>query len=361
MVMKKNISIIVPTLNEKGNINILFEEIKATFQNKDISWEIIFVDDSNNNETSDIINILQNNEKNIFLIKRFENRGLSSALILGALSSNSEYVVFMDADLQHPPKKILELYNEIKAKDIDLVSASRFLESNELLNQGRYKASLFVNFLLKKLFKINYSDVLTGFFIINRIFFINNYNKLSNIGFKLLLDIILSSKKTIKYSEIPFEFKKRHSGESKLNSRVLVDFISLLIDKIIGKFIPARYFIYSFIGCIGIIFQLTNFYFLQFFLNFNLALILSILFTIFFNFVLNNEFTYSDLKKRGYRFLIGLLKYYFFCSFGALFNFISARLIYDNTSNIYFAVLIGAFVGSIWNYSMNTSYNWNKK
>ena len=57
---------------------------------------------------------------------------------------------------------------------------------------------------------------------------------------------------------------------------------------------------------------------------------------------------------------MGLIKYYFFCSFGAVFNFIIAKMLYDNLLNIYFAVLLGAFVGSVWNYSMNTSYNWKK-
>ena len=81
----------------------------------------------------------------------------------------------MDGDLQHPPDTILSLYNEINKNNYDLVSASRFLNENKLLEQKRYKASSFVNFLLRKLFKINYSDVLTGFFIMDRNFFINNY------------------------------------------------------------------------------------------------------------------------------------------------------------------------------------------
>lgn len=358
--MKKNISIIIPTLNEKENINKLFYEIKKNLDNQNIIWEVIFVDDSEDNQTVNEINKLQNIENNICLIKRFENRGLSSALIQGALSSNAEYVIFIDGDLQHPPSKIKNLYDEIRNKNLDIVSASRFLERNEFLHQKRYRASLFVNYLLKKLFKINYSDVLTGYFIVRNQFLKKNYKKLSNIGFKLLLDIILTTKNTIKYSEIPFKFQKRYSGESKLNSKVLIDFITLIIDKLIGKIIPARYFIYSFIGSLGVIFQLGIFYILQFFLNFISSLLFSIILTIFFNFILNNEITYSDLKKRGKLFYMGLIKYYFFCSFGAVFNFIIAKMLYDNLLNIYFAVLIGAFVGSVWNYSMNTSYNWKK-
>ncbi len=359
--MKKNISIIIPTLNEKGNINILYKKIKKSLDEVKLSWDIIFVDDSKDYETANVINDLKKNKTNIHLIKRFENRGLSSALIQGALSSNSNYIVFIDADLQHPPEKIKDLYSVIISKKLDIVSASRFLENNKLLHKKRYKASLFVNYLLKKIFKINYSDVLTGFFIIEDSFFKNNYKKLSNIGFKLLLDIILTKKNTVNYSEIPFKFEKRFSGESKLDSKVLIDFITLIIDKIFGKFIPARYFIYSFIGSLGVIFQLSIFYILLFFVSFIPSLVLSIILTVFFNYTLNNEITYSDLKKRGKFFYLGLLKYYFFCSFGAIFNFISAKMLYDSLLNIYLSVLLGAFVGSVWNYSMNNSYNWNNK
>ena len=183
---------------------------------------------------------------------------------------------------------------------------------------------------MRKLFKINYSDVLTGFFIMDRKFFINNYKKFSNVGFKLLLDIILSTKKTINYSEISFEFKKRFSGESKLNSKIFIDFIILIIDKLIGKIVPGRYLIYSLIGSLGIIFQLITFYILSSFINFNYSLLTSIILTIYFNFILNNEFTYSDLKKKGITFYKGLIRIIIFCSFGAVFNFISAKIIFDN-------------------------------
>ena len=154
--MKKNISIIIPTFNEKDNINKLFAEIKKNLKAQNIIWDVIFVDDSTDNKTANVISTLQNSENNVFLIRRIENRGLSSALIQGALSSNSEYVLFMDADLQHPPKKIVDLYNEIKDTNYDLISASRFLKNNKLMEKKRYRASYFVNLLLRKLFKISY-------------------------------------------------------------------------------------------------------------------------------------------------------------------------------------------------------------
>ena len=148
--------------------------------------------------------------------------------------------------------------------------------------------------MLRRLFKINYSDILTGFFIINRNFFYN-YKKLSNIGFKLLLDIILSNKNKIKYNEISFEFQKIYWKIN--NSKVYIDFIILIIDKITGRIILEIYFIYSLIG--SLVFYFTNIIsFLLNYINFNYSLITSIILIIYFNFILNNQFTYSDLKKK---------------------------------------------------------------
>ncbi len=356
--MKNEISIVIPTLNESENIRYLFQKIQEALSKSKFTWSIIFVDDSKNDDTSEEINKIRQSNQNVFLIRRHNSMGLSSALIQGALSSDSKYIVFMDSDLQHPPIKILDLYDEIVSNKYDLVSASRFIFNNNLLNKRRYKISYLVNKILRKFFKINYDDILTGFFIVEKKFFFKHSKNLSSAGFKLLLDLVISSKKNILYSEIPFEFQKRFKGESKLSNKVLIDFVLLVLDKIFGKILPARYIIYSMVGLTGVFFQLLTFYIINLFLVFNFSLILSIFFTICFNYILNNEFTYSDLKKKGYNFIKGLFKFCFFCSLGALFNFVSAKLIYDNAYNIYLAVFLGAIIGSIWNYSMNTSFTW---
>ena len=96
--MKKDISIIIATLNEENNVNILFDKIKNLLKN-DFSWEVIFVDDGSQDRTLGQIKNIRNENNNVFIISRLNSRGLSSALIQGALSSNSEYILFMDADL----------------------------------------------------------------------------------------------------------------------------------------------------------------------------------------------------------------------------------------------------------------------
>ncbi len=356
--MKNNLSIVTATLNESENIEKLYTEIYKSLKNTNISWELIFVDDNSTDDTVKKIDSLQKNYENVFLIRRFDKRGLSSALLQGALSSKSKYIVFMDADLQHNPKYIQNLFEKIKNSNANVVSASRFLTKNDFLNKKRYKASIIVNKILEKLTKIKFTDILTGYFIIEKDFLLQNINKLSKTGFKILLDIILSSKENVVFREIAFNFEPRYKGKSKLNNKVLIDFIYLLLDKYFGKLIPARYIIFSFIGLIGAIFQIFIIYALFQLLGFNTSLFLGIIFAMTLNFTLNNEFTYSDLKLRGLKFFIGLSKFYFFCSFGALFNFLTAKNLYENFNTFYIAILLGAFVGSVWNYYMNTSFNW---
>ena len=356
--MKKDLSIVIATLNEEGNIAKLYKEISNSLKNTNLSWDLIFVDDNSNDKTIDEINLLREIDKNILLIRRFNKRGLSSALLQGALSSNSKYILFMDADLQHNPKYIENLFSAITTSDANLVSASRFLKKQNFLNKKRYKASIIVNRILQKITKLSFSDILTGYFIIEKKFLFENFNKFSTTGFKILLDIILSTKKTIIYKEISFDFEPRYKGNSKLNNKIIIDFVYLILDKTLGKILPARYVIYSFVGLSGAILQIVSFYILYNILGFNLSLALSIVIAMSINFILNNEFTYSDLKLKGVNFFYGLFKFYFFCSFGALFNFLTAKTLYDYLSIIYLSLFFGALVGSVWNYSMNKSFNW---
>ena len=233
--MKKDISIIIATLNEENNVNILFDKIKNLLK-KDFFWEVIFVDDGSQDKTLDQIKNIRNENNNVFLISRLNSRGLSSALIQGALSSNSKYILFMDADLQHNPDYILQLYNKIKTDNKNLISASRFLNKKSNVKYFRYKMSILVNNLINKIFSIKLSDSLTGYFIIESSFFNKHVNNLSAKGFKLLLDIVLSTKKIIKFDEIPFTFDQRYFGKSKLNNKIIIDFVYLIVEKVFGRY-----------------------------------------------------------------------------------------------------------------------------
>ena len=241
-----------------------------------------------------------------------------------------------------------------------MISASRFLKKKLSVKDFRYKISIIVNNLINKIFNIKISDSLTGYFIIESSFFNKHVNNLSAKGFKLLLDIVLSTKKIIKFDEIPFTFDQRYSGKSKLNNKIIIDFVYLIVEKIFGRYLPARYIIYSFVGTMGVFVQLISFYFANdiFKLSFAISVGISIFIAMNFNFNLNNIFTYSDLRLRGKYYLKGIFLFYFFCSFGAIFNFVTAETLYEISDLTFTSVFMGAVVGSIWNYSMNNSFNW---
>jgi len=358
--MKIDLSIVVATLNEEQNVKLLYNLIKASLDTK-LKWEVIFVDDDSADDTVIKVNRLIEKNSNIKLIKRLNSRGLSSALIDGALSSNAKYILFMDSDLQHNPKFIFGMYERINRENLDIVSASRFSQNKKIgLVDKRYKISILVNKIINKIFNINMLDSLTGFFIIEKKFFNKSVKNLSNKGFKLLLDIILSNKEYIKNQEITFEFNKRHSGFSKLDNKIIIDFIYLIIDKLIGWIVPARYILYSIVGSLGVIVQIVSFYLIYNQLNlfFSISNIISIFIAMNFNYNLNNIFTYSDLRLRGKKYIKGMFLFYFFCGFGALLNFFTSQIIFSLFSLDFFSVIIGAVIGSIWNYSMNTSFNW---
>ena len=122
------LSIVVPTYNEKDNINALFERLDAALDN--ISYEVVFVDDSSDN-TPDIILELQKEHNNVQLFHRTEEKGLATAVLKGFSLAKGEYISVMDADLQHPPEIIAKMYsaiNQYGLRSVQALKASQDLD-----------------------------------------------------------------------------------------------------------------------------------------------------------------------------------------------------------------------------------------
>ena len=122
----KDITIIIPTLNEKNNIRLVYDRITEVLQDS-LKWEIVFVDDNSKDGTYNEIQKIIDIDSRVRGILRVDRRGLSSAVIDGFLSSSSEYFLVMDGDLQHDHTKISLMYKTIKNNDLDIVIASRFM------------------------------------------------------------------------------------------------------------------------------------------------------------------------------------------------------------------------------------------
>lgn len=217
------ISIIIPTFNEKINVIKIADKVEAALDNKYI-YEIIFVDDSLD-DTLKYLDMVKKKYDNIKYKHRYGKRGLATAVISGIEMSRGETIIIMDADMQHPPELLPEIIKNIEQGN-DLVIPSRYLEgaNEEGLNIFRkiisHMASLIGKMFLKEIRNIN--DPTSGFFAFKRE--ILKGVKMNPIGWKILIEILVRGKyKTI--AEIPYEFKKRSYGDSKMSFREQINYL----------------------------------------------------------------------------------------------------------------------------------------
>ena len=220
------ISIIIPTLNEEGNIIKLYETLRKKLNIS--NYEVIYVDDNSDDNTQSKILLLNKKRKNV-KFKFRKDRNLSTAFLDGVKISRGKYIVLMDADLQHHPEDINNLLKEIQENNLDFVIGSRFLKnssnySKSLKSIVRLFLSKFFIAVINYLFKLNITDPLAGFFICKRTSLKNN-KLLYKKGFKILLDYLIVNRKKIKLKEIPIKVNKRHHGNSKLNIKIFLLFV----------------------------------------------------------------------------------------------------------------------------------------
>ncbi len=357
----KELSVIVPTFNEKDNITILADRVSRILKN--IDHEIIIIDDNSPDGTWKVAEKLQESYSNIKCIRRIGRRGLSSAVIEGVLLSKSKYIVVLDADLQHDESVIPEMLNQAK-DSYDLIVASRYTFGGSTANWGslRLKISKTATALTRIMFKHNLEDPMSGFFLINRNTFIEQVENLDGKGFKILLDILSNyTPNEISVKEIPYTFNKRRYGESKLNFLVILEFFDFIYNKKFGKYIPLLFFKYSVVGCIGALIH-----FLILFINYkifqagyNTSLAIAIELTIIFNFFFNNIWTFTYKIIRGFKIFTGLLKYNISCMFGGFINIAMSNYLIEIHLHWTVASLIGALVASSWNYNLSKIITWD--
>lgn len=227
----KKYSIIIPTYNEKDNIEVLVKEIEKYVT--DIDYEIIFVDDSSDG-TDKVIEKLAKKDKHIILNHRTKKKGLSSAVIDGIDMAKSDIISVMDADLQHPPYLLKEMYNEVN-NGADFCIPSRFIPGGSDGGLNLYRK--FVSFVARSLGRLSIfhlrkvTDITSGLFCFRK----SNLDKsktLNPIGWKIMLEVLAKSKFN-KIVEIPYRFNERFSGKTKMNKKVMFEYLEQL--KILRK------------------------------------------------------------------------------------------------------------------------------
>ena len=187
--------------------------------------------------------------------------------------------------------------------------------------------------------------------------------QLSSQGCKILLDIVATARGTLRIAELPFVFAERQHGESKLDTRVALDFVALIVAKLTNDAVSFRFLLFCLVGFTGIAIHMAT---LQFALNvmalgFGGAQTVATVAAITWNFVLNNRLTYRDQRLSGLQFLTGLIRFQLICAVGALSNVGIAAWIYDHDPNWWIAGLGGALMGAVWNYVVSAAFVWRQR
>jgi dolichol-phosphate mannosyltransferase len=356
------LSVVVPTFKERDNVPLLVEKLARTLEGVD--WEVVFVDDNSPDGTAAVARELGEADSRVRCIRRIGRRGLAGACIEGMLASQARFVAVMDADLQHDETLLVGMLAKLRGDQFDIAVASRFADGGSaagLSSGSREQASRVSNEMARRLLGVTLSDPMSGFFMIRRDRFEALAPQLSSQGFKILLDIVATARGTLRIAELPFVFAERQHGESKLDTRVALDFAALVLAKLTNDMVSFRFLLFCMVGLTGIAVHMTVLQLTRGQLSFGAAQTAATVAAISWNFVLNNMFTYRDQRLSGLQFVTGLVRFQLICAVGALSNVGIAAWIYDHDPNWWIAGLGGALMGAVWNYVVSAAFVWRQR
>ncbi|KUO42629.1 MAG: hypothetical protein APZ16_01805 [Candidatus Hadarchaeum yellowstonense] len=345
------LSIIVPTYNEAENLAELVRGIFSALEGSD--FELIVVDDNSPDGTGKLADELASQHKNMAVVHRPGKLGLGTAILDGLNVARGEIIGVMDADLQHPPE-VLRLMLERAEEGADIVVASRYVEGGSvegwsLLRRIISRGALWLSHLFLPQTK-NVKDTLSGCFLFKRD--VIRGASIDVKDFKLLLEILVKGRYE-KVVEVPYTFRSRAAGKSKLGSRQIFSYVKQLLR--LSEYRILKFMAVGASGLVvnnGILWLLVS----SFGLFPLLAEIFSIESSIISNFVLNNFWTFKG--RTSERFSYRLLKYHGSVILGALVNYAVFALLLSIGLHILVANTIGILLGFIFNYFLSETFVW---
>ena len=357
------LSVVVPTFNERGNVGRLVAALDQAL--KGISWEVIFVDDDSPDETARAVIDLAAEDSRVRCLHRIGRRGLSTACIEGMLASCAPYMAVIDGDLQHDETKLPEMLALLRADECEIVVGSRYVDGGGIgeWDSERASQSRLATRVAKRVLKADLSDPMSGFFMLKREVLDNSVRKLSGIGFKILFDIFASSPGKLRYREVPYTFRTRSEGESKMDTQAVWDYGMLILDKLVGRYVPVRFVAFTMVGGVGVAVHMAVVAALYVWqeMGFVASQAIATYVAMTFNYAVNNSLTYRDRQLKGWGWWKGLVSFTLACSVGALANVGIASYIFESQSQWLLAAGAGILVGAVWNYAVTMVYTWNKR
>lgn len=357
------LTVVIPCFNEAANVAPMVARLDAALQG--IAWEAIFVDDDSPDGTAAIARGIAARDGRVRCIRRIGRRGLASACIEGMLASSAQYVAVIDGDLQHDETIMPRMLEALRSNQADIAIGSRHVEGGELaegFSSLRRKISDGGTALAQAMLPVKVADPMSGFFMLPRALFEVTAPRLTGRGFKILLDILLSADRKLRVVEVPYAFRARTAGESKLDTTVLLEFLALLLDKAFGGLLPLRFMSFALVGAVGVLVHLAVLSAIIHAVPFVTAQWIATFVAMTANFWLNNRITYRDVKLRRAALWRGLALFYIVCGFGAVANVgVAALLLADDLAGWRWAGAAGALLTGVWNYAVSSTLVWRAR
>ncbi len=356
------LAVVVPTFQEQANIGPLLDLLEQALAG--IGYEVIFVDDDSTDGTVDRIRERAQRDARVRLIRRIGRRGLSSACLEGMLATTAPYIAVIDADLQHDERILPVMLRQLIDHQLDIVIGTRNAEGGSMGDFAPWRVWLSQcgRRLSGWITRCELSDPMSGFFVLDRRWLETTLHLTSAVGFKILIDLIASSPRPVRVGEVPYTFRTRQAGESKLDVLVAMEYAQLLLDKSIGRIVPVRFLLFSAVGAVGVALSLGLFFLLHDVLRMadDPAFFTMLFIVMSANFVLNNLTTYRDRRLKGGAAWRGWISFLLACSAGAYLNY----LVVQQTGRLGFGwslrLVLGLGVGAVWNYGVTSILTWNQ-
>jgi dolichol-phosphate mannosyltransferase len=353
------LTVVVPTFNERANVRRLISLVEAALG--DIRWQVIFVDDNSPDGTAAEVKAVAAVDTRVQCLHRVGRRGLAGAVIEGIMASAAPFVAVMDGDLQHDESLLPDMLRALRDGGADLAVGSRYCgeagADASALGARREAGSRLANWLGRKVLRADLTDPMSGFFMVRRSAVEAVAPRLSTSGFKVLFDIVASQETPLKIVELPYTFRAREAGDSKLDNGVVVQYLGLLVAKLSQDVISPRFLMFAMVGASGVVVHLLILRGLLP-LGFSWAQTLAALGAMTSNYLINNAVTYRDRRLKGLKLVTGYIKFCVLCSVPLAANVAVATVVFERGPAWWVAGLAGAVVAAAWNYVTTSRAVW---
>lgn len=353
------LTVVVPTFNERANVRKLISLVEAALGQT--RWQVIFVDDDSPDGTAAEVKAVAAVDPRVQCLHRVGRRGLAGAVIEGIMASAAPFVAVMDGDLQHDETLLPAMLDALRTGGSDLAVGSRYCggpgADASALGARREAGSRLANWLGRQVLKADLSDPMSGFFMVRRSVVEVVAPRLSTSGFKVLFDIVASQDRPLRIIELPYTFRAREAGDSKLDNGVVVQYLGLLVAKLSKDVISPRFLMFAMVGASGVVVHLAILRSLLH-IGFSWAQTLAAIGAMTSNYLINNAVTYRDRRLRGLKLISGYIKFCVLCSVPLAANVAVATVVFERGPAWWVAGLAGAVVAAAWNYVTTSKAVW---